>query len=58
MPDFITCAKLVYTEMDRSTGEKRITYALEQGEYYIDAFKLIDLEMGAWLCGSFTVVAE
>lgn len=58
MPDFISYAKKVGTETDNATGEERTTYAFEEGQYYIDAFKLIDQHMAAWLCGSFMIVSE
>ena len=59
MPDFITYATQVgSTEYDSSTGEKRVTYSFEEGEYYIDAFKRKGSGWGAWLCGSFTIVAK
>jgi hypothetical protein len=55
-PDFITYATKVDSDSDTSTGDKRVTYAFEEGEYYIDAFA--GVPMGAWLCGAFTVIAE
>ena len=53
-PAFITYASKVDFKFDTSTGDKRVTYAFEEGEYYIDAFK----GGGAWLCGAFTIVAK
>jgi hypothetical protein len=57
-PDFIAYATKVDSDVDFSTGEKRITYSFEEGEYYVDAFRMKGSSLGAWLCGSFVVVAE
>jgi hypothetical protein len=45
-PDFITYATTVDSDFDTSTGDKRVTHAFEEGEYYIDAFAGVPMGHG------------
>ena len=46
----------VDVDWDISTGEKRITYSLEEGEYAIYVFNVIEAAWGQWICAPLRVV--